>query len=93
MADAKKEVTEVVDAPVETPVVETPVVEAPVAAPDKSATHNHVAIRDFKTGFEHQILSFVKDEVIDSRVGHALRALGAPIKLVEKTAEEIKGLA
>ncbi len=58
---------------------------------DKSETHDHVAIRDFGARFEHQVLRFSGGEVIDSRVGKALRALGAPIKLVERLAEETKG--
>lgn len=68
--------------------VETPAVEA---EPDTSATHNHVAIRDFGAPFGHQILRFVKDELIEHRIGKVLRAQGAPIKLVEKSAKEIKG--
>lgn len=54
---------------------------------DVSETHDHVAIRNFTARFEHQVLKFVKDDIIDSRVGKALRAKGAPIKLVEKTEE------
>lgn len=59
--------------------------------PDVAETHKHVALRDFSAAFEHQILTFLKDEVIDSRVGVWLRAHGAPIKVVELSAKENKG--
>ena len=75
-------------------VVETVPTETQVAPlTNDPGTHDHFAIRDFKARFDHQVLSFLKDELIDGRVGHALRALGAPIKIVEKTAEESKGAA
>jgi len=89
-------VDETVVAPDET-VTPEPEPEAPAPEPSQaevdpgpSQTHNHVAIRDFMARFDHQVLSFVKDEVIDPRVGHGLRKQGAPIKLVEKPIEETK---
>ena len=63
----------------------------PEAAPRPSETHNHVAIRDFAARFAHQILHFKAGEIIEARIGHALRAAGSPIKLVEKSAEETQG--
>lgn len=65
-----------------------PVDAPPADLPDE--TVNYVAARDFKARFEHQVHSFVEGQVIDSRVGHALRKTGSPIKLVEKLVEEIK---
>lgn len=53
-------------------------------------THDHVAIRDFRARFDHQVLNFSAGQVIDSRVGRALRATGSPIKLVERVVEELK---
>lgn len=52
----------------------------------------HVAARDFKARYAHQLLTFAKDQVIDPLVGAALRATGAPIKLVEKAVVAGKAL-
>jgi hypothetical protein len=70
---------------------ETPSVTEEAAPEGPSETHWYVAIRNFVARYEHQLLTFVEDEIIDSRVGHKLRGLGAPIKLVEKSAKELKG--
>lgn len=81
----------------EKPAETTPEVTAQAAAPsgpvEPEITENQVfvAIRNFAARFEHQLLSFVEGEIIDHRVGKSLRALGAPIKIVEKSAKELKG--
>ena len=93
--EAPVEAPEVVEAePVQAaspaPVVpEAPVEAAPIAdLPDPSK--HYVAMRDFLARFEHLIHRFTEGQVIDPRIGHALRKTGSPIKLVDKTAEEIK---
>ena len=101
MADISKskevsEDTTSINAPAETKVEgDAPMTDTAPPAPDVTTvateTHDHVAIRDFKARFDHQLLSFAQGEIIDSRVGKALRATGSPIKLVEKLAEETKG--
>ena len=69
-----------------------------VVAPEPSVpelvipeTHDHVAIRDFAARFAHQVLHFKAGEVIERRIGIALRAQGSPIKLVERVGEETQG--
>jgi hypothetical protein len=75
------------DTPVETP--KTPEKPAPKPVPEVSKVH--VAIRDFSARFAHQILHFKQDQEIEEFIAKELRAKGAPIKLVEKLAEETKG--
>ncbi len=67
------------------PVEETPVAEPVVEGPLDNV--HYVAIRDFGARYAHQILRFVKDDIIDPVIGHHLRSTGSPIKLVEKTDE------
>ncbi len=63
---------------------------APAPVPVAETPKAYVAIREFVARFEHQVHKFAEGQQIDARVGHALRALGCPIKIVEKVAEDIK---
>ena len=83
-------------APEPVPAAPAPVAPVTVSVPTAPASDlpdesvNYVAARGFRARFEHQVHSFVEGEIIDSRVGHALRKTGSPIRLVEKIAGEIK---
>lgn len=84
MADEVTDVSEVA-ADTEALVADT---KTEVVAVETEANGVFTAIRDFKASFGHQILTFVKDEEIEARVGSALRALGAPIKFAEAEIEK-----
>ncbi len=106
MADVKASESAAKETPVEAPETDAPAdaVQAEASAPVVAATpveavaiadlpdptKNYVAMRDFLARFEHLVHRFVEGQVIDPRVGHALRKTGSPVKLVDKTAEEIK---
>ena len=77
--------------PAETTPAVTDQASAPAGPPVITENQVFVAIRDFAARFEHQVLKFVEGEILDSRVGKALRATGAPIKVLEKSAKELKG--
>lgn len=82
--------TDAVQAQAPAPVVAAAPVEAAPIADLPDPTKHYVAMRDFMARFEHLIHRFTEGQVIDPRVGHALRKTGSPVKLVDKTAEEIK---
>lgn len=67
------------------------VIDAKEPVVDLSVTHTFTAIRNFTAYFEHQLLTFVKDEIIDGRVAQWLRDRGAPIAAAEKAPEKPKG--
>lgn len=99
---SESEVTDEGDATATEPVVEPQVVtetpaqvestpSVPEPTPADPETHHHVAMRDFAVRFAHQVLHFKAGEVIEARIGRALRSTGSPIKLVEKSIEETQG--
>ncbi len=70
--------------------VTAPVVETPTVSDGPDPSVKYVAARAFSAFHLHQLLHFAEEEVLNSRIGHELRLKGSPIKLVKKTAEEIK---
>lgn len=74
----------------ETPEVTPKTPEKPAPKVVSEVAKVHVAIRDFSARYAHQILHFQKDDVIEDHIAKDLRRLGAPIKLVERVAEETK---
>lgn len=91
-APAEDEAAETVEAPVPTPTAAPAPAPAPAAPPAPAPSPTpvsgiFVAMRDFKARFEHQTLSFIESEVIDPRVGAALRKMGAPIGVIDRIEE------